>query len=114
MRIHWKHEKGGISLVCKGYAEATNKFLKSYGTNKPKSYIILLDTNNLYEHSTEMLNFKLINRLIKKISSTIMFIKFWDFLMVEQIFLLPQVKRSMVISNNHSGYELSHSGYELT
>ena len=61
MRVHWKHEKGGISLVCKGYAEATNKFLKSYDTNKPKSYIIL------YEHLTEMLNFKLINRLIKKI-----------------------------------------------
>ena len=30
---------------------------------------------------------------------TIMFIIFWDFFMVEQIFLLVQVKRSVVISN---------------
>ena len=30
---------------------------------------------------------------------TIMFIMFWDFLMVEQIFHSPQVKRSVLISN---------------
>ena len=27
--------RGGISITCKGYAEAKNKFLKSYNTNKP-------------------------------------------------------------------------------
>ena len=32
-------------------------------------------------------------------NSAIMFIIFWHFLMVEQIFLSPQVKRSMIISN---------------
>ena len=31
--------------------------------------------------------------------TTIMFIIFWDFLMVEKIFLSPQVKRSVIISN---------------
>ena len=35
----------------------------------------------------------------KNIGPTIMFIKLWDVLMVEQIFFLPQVKRSMIISN---------------
>ena len=31
--------------------------------------------------------------------STIMFIIFWDFSMVDQILLLPQVKRSLIIWN---------------
>ena len=30
----------------------------------------------------------------------------WDFLMVEHIFLSPQVKRSLIISNKHGIYEL--------
>ena len=34
-----------------------------------------------------------------------MFIIFWDFLMFEQIFLLPQVKQSIIISN-----KLVHTG----
>ena len=34
----------------------------------------------------------------KLIKATIMLIKFWDFLMVEQIFLSPQVKQSVIIS----------------
>ena len=38
-------------MICKSYAEANNKFLKSYDANKPTSYIIYLDTSNLYEHS---------------------------------------------------------------
>ena len=41
----------GIFMICKGYAEANNKFLKSYDAKKPTSYIIYLDTNNLYGHS---------------------------------------------------------------
>ena len=43
--------KGGISMICKGYAEANNKFLKSYNANKPIPYIICLDANNLYGHT---------------------------------------------------------------
>ena len=35
----------------------------------------------------------------------------WDFLMFYQIFLLPQVKRSAIISNKQGVYELPH---ELT
>ena len=40
--------------------------------------------------------------------STIIFITFWDILMVEQIFLSPQVKRSVIISNKHGIYQLGH------
>ena len=32
----------------------------------------------------------------------------WDFLMFYQIFLSPQVKRSMIISNNEGVYKLPH------
>ena len=38
----------------------------------------------------------------------IMDIIFWDFLIVEQIFFSPQVKRSGIISNKHRKYELPH------
>ena len=31
---------------------------------------------------------------------------FWDLLMFDQIFLSPQVKRSLIISNKHAIYEL--------
>lgn len=37
--------KGGIFMICKGYAGANNKFLKFYDANKPTSYIIYLDVN---------------------------------------------------------------------
>ena len=46
-----KHNKSGISIICKGYAEANNQFLKSYKANKPASYIIYLDARNLYGYS---------------------------------------------------------------
>ena len=39
------------SMICKGYAQANNKFLKSYDDKKPTSNIICLDTNNLSGHS---------------------------------------------------------------
>ena len=54
--------KGGISMICKEYCEANTKFLKSDGANKPSSYIIYLDSNDLYRHfmmqflPTEMLD----------------------------------------------------------
>ena len=40
--------RGGISMICKSYAEANNKFLESYDAIKPTSYTL----HNLYEHST--------------------------------------------------------------
>ena len=40
--------------------------------------------------------------------STIMEIILWDFLMLYQIFLSPQVKRSAIISNKQHVYELFH------
>ena len=40
--------------------------------------------------------------------SAIIFIVFWDILMVEQTFLSPQVKRSVIISNKHGIYQLAH------
>ena len=36
------------------------------------------------------------------------FIMFSDFLMVEQVFLSPQVRQSMIISNKHVIYDFSH------
>ena len=47
----------GVSMICKGYVEANNKFLKYYDANEPSymisktSYIICLDANSLYGHS---------------------------------------------------------------
>ena len=48
--------------------------------------------------------------LIVQTMSTIMVIIFWDFLIFYQIFLSPQMKRSVIISNKHGIYELL---YEL-
>ena len=39
---------------------------------------------------------------------TIMDMIFWDFLVLYEIFLSPQVKQSVIISNKHSIYELPH------
>ena len=43
--------RGCIYLTFKEYAEARNKFSKSYYAKKPTSCIIYLDASNLYEHS---------------------------------------------------------------
>ena len=43
--------RGGIPLICKGYAETNNKFLKFCNANKSTSYIIYLGINNLYGNS---------------------------------------------------------------
>ena len=37
-----------------------------------------------------------------------MFMIFWDILITERIFFLPQVKRSVIIFNKHATYELPH------
>ena len=44
--------KGCISVTFKEYAEASNKFSKSYYAKKSASYIMYLDSNNLYGLST--------------------------------------------------------------
>ena len=33
-------------MICKGYAESSNKFFKSDNGNKPTSYIVYLNGNN--------------------------------------------------------------------
>ena len=38
----------------------------------------------------------------------IMVIVFWDFLMFDQFFLLPQVEWSVIITNRQGKYELPH------
>ena len=35
-------------------------------------------------------------------------ITFWEFLIFDEIFLSPQVKRFLIISNKHGIYELPH------
>ena len=40
--------KGGLSSVFHRYAEANNKYLDSYDSTKPSSYITYLDANNLF------------------------------------------------------------------
>ena len=44
----------------------------------------------------------------KEIFQTILVIIFWDFLMFYQIFLSPQEKRIVIISNKRGIYELPH------
>ena len=44
----------------------------------------------------------------KKILQTIMDKIFWDFLILHQFFISPQVKRSVIISNKHGICELPH------
>ena len=42
------------------------------------------------------------------LETTMMDIIFWDFLILCQIFLSPQVKRRVITSNKHGIYELPH------
>ena len=43
--------RGDTSMICKGYAEASNKFFKSYDANKLTLYSIYLEQKNSYGHS---------------------------------------------------------------
>ena len=40
--------RGGISYIAKRYAEANNKYISDYDSNKPSTCITYLDKNNLY------------------------------------------------------------------
>ena len=40
--------RGGITHISKRYAEANNKYMKDYNSDKKSSYIQYLDANNLY------------------------------------------------------------------
>ena len=40
--------RGGMSIISKRFAEANNKYMKTYDKTKEESYITYLDANNLY------------------------------------------------------------------
>ena len=46
MTVRWKGNNGVISIICKGYAEDSKKFLISHDGKKPTSDIIYTDANN--------------------------------------------------------------------
>ena len=45
-------------------------------------------------------------RILCQTEATIILVIFSDFLMVEQTFLLPQVKQSVITSNKHDTFDL--------
>ncbi|GBM08249.1 hypothetical protein AVEN_82934-1 [Araneus ventricosus] len=40
--------RGGISMITHRFAQSNNKYLPNYDSNKPSTYILYLDANNLY------------------------------------------------------------------
>ena len=43
-----KGSRGGISYIAKRYAQANNKYMSDYDSEKPSTFIIYSDKNNLY------------------------------------------------------------------
>ena len=62
--------RGGITHISKRYAEANNKYMKSYNPDEESSYIQYLDANNLYgwamTQSLPTHGFKWINNITKE------------------------------------------------
>ena len=44
--------RGGVSYINKRCNKANNEYCLDYDKEKPKKYIIYLDTNNLYGHAS--------------------------------------------------------------
>ena len=40
--------RGGVAMISKRFAEANNPYLQHYDDERPKNYLMYLDTNNLY------------------------------------------------------------------
>ena len=43
--------RGGISMISKHYAKASNPLVEGHDTRKPTNYITYLDANNLYRYA---------------------------------------------------------------
>ena len=43
-----KGMRGGISYIAKRYSKAKTKYMQSRDVNKPSTFILYLDANNLY------------------------------------------------------------------
>ena len=43
--------RGGLSQICKRYAQANNKYMSDYDKSLMDSYILYLDANNLYGYA---------------------------------------------------------------
>ena len=84
--------RGGISHISKRYAEANNKYMANYNSDKPSTYIQYLDANNLYgwamSQSLPTHGFKWMNNLTKE---TVMDI-------------LEKANSSMINPRNKKGY----------
>ena len=80
--------------------------LHGTGTHYLFSNIDSVTANFYVLVNTYFVNFRL--ALLIVLCCTRLYILFWDFLILYQIFFSPQVKRSVIISNKHGIYELPH------
>ena len=81
--------RGRVSYVSKRYSKYNNNYLKFYDPKQESKFCVF----NRVSPFPTWFN-RVSDILIQKhlAETTIMFIIFWDLLMVEQIFISPQVK----------------------
>ena len=79
--------RGGVSYPNKKYSEANNEYCQDYDKEKPKNYILYLDTNNTYGHAMSQ------------------YLPYADFKWVENIDKIKQ-KLINIKSNSSTGYIL--------